>query len=283
MWISPTLPLVVWLAVEFPPPTVDRQFVDLDGWIQKAPHGKIRTTRSRDAENAWVGELALPGDPRLGPRDRVGPSRWPVELRSEETVHFGSYRARLRFASCAPNEEVVSAFFVYANDGEDRDGNGIVDNPEIDVEVLCGEPHLLWMTVWTDYQRRDGHVSCRKQTRVVDMRDGTTRDTLGGSLCSSKLEAAGRVEAIRIPDFPGDRFYEIGFDWFPDRIEYFLVLDGSRVPLWLLDDPSKIPDAPVQMRLQLWHASSHWDRGGAADYPARDARLRVDWARYWAG
>ncbi len=281
MWVVEALPLLAWLAIDSRPPTIDHQFAHLDGWIAKAPHGQVSLVPARGTDDGWAGELTFPGDPALGPRDRVGPVRWPVEIGSAKSVHFGSYRARLQFASCATSEELVSAFFVYANDGKDRNGNGIADNPEIDVELLCGEPHLLWMTVWTDYQRKDGRIRCRKQTRIVDMRDGTTRDTPRGSLCSSKLEPTGQLDDITIPDFPGNQFHEIGFDWYPDRVEYFLVLNGREIPLWSLHDRSRIPQAPAQLRFQVWHSSSHWHRGGTADYPARDGRLRVDWARYW--
>ncbi len=282
MWALLALPLTTLLDIAPPPPALDYQFFSLDGWHQKAPHGSVQVARASEASDGWATALTFPGNPDADPRDRVGPVKWPVELRSIQSVHFGSYRARMRFASCSASEELVSAFFVYARPGEDRNENGISDNPEIDIELLCGEPHLLWLTVWTDYERRDGQVQCRKQTRVVDMRTGTVRASPRSSLCSSQLLPAARLAGVRVADFPGTRFWELGFDWYPDRITYFIVLDGREVPLWTLTDRVRIPQRPVQLRLQLWHSAGHWNRRGLANYPARDGVLQVDWARYWA-
>lgn len=282
MWILGTVPLVVLLASAPRPPTIEKQFAHLAGWTPRISHGAVRVARDDDAADGWVADLVFPGDPALGPDDRVGPVRWPVELASAEPFGFGSYRARLELASCGESEELVSAFFAYANDGTDHDGNGIVDNAEIDFEVLCGEPHLLWMTVWTDYQRQNGQVRCRKQTRVVDMRDGSARDSPPGSACASKLEASGRLPGVSMPDFPGRRFHELGFDWYADRVSFFIVIEGRETTLWELTDPRHIPRRPARVRLQLWHPRSHWHSGGDADYPARDGTLRVDWVRHWA-
>jgi hypothetical protein len=83
--------------------------------------------------------------------DFQGPAS-AVEVESVATFHYGRYETSVRFASCAAAEEIVSGIFTYLNDGTDTNGNGIADNSEIDVELLCGEPYLLWLTIWTDYE-----------------------------------------------------------------------------------------------------------------------------------
>jgi hypothetical protein len=33
--------------------------------------------------------------------------------------------------------------------------------------------------------------------------------------------------------------------------------------------------------LNLWHAPTHWMKGGPANYPAADGTMLVDWVRVW--
>ena len=159
------------------PRAFETDFVSLNGWEPRTPLGSVIATGRAGTRDGRVVELRYPGDPALGPADRVGPVHWPVELGTREPLHFGEYRVAVEFARCSANEELVNGIFVYANDGEDHDRNGIVDNPEIDVEVLCSAPYLYWMTVWTDYQPDPRGARFRKQTRVLDFRNGRYRET----------------------------------------------------------------------------------------------------------
>ena len=77
-------------------------------------------------------------------------------------------------------------------------------------------------------------------------------------------------------------FYEMGFAWQPDRLRFFMVFDSEEVTLWDFTDATLIPQNPAQFLFNVWHAPTHWFEGGAADYPASDAVMRVDWFRYWA-
>jgi len=86
-----------------------------------------------------------------------------------------------------------------------------------------------------------------------------------------------------VPGFPEvGRFYEMGFDWRPDGIRWFMVFDTEEVTLWDFTDTSLVPQNPAAFLFNVWHAPSHWYEGGSADYPANDAVMRVDWFRYWA-
>jgi hypothetical protein len=184
----------------------------------------------------------------------------------------------LQLASCAPSEEVVNGIFVY-DYGGDSNENGITDNSEIDIEILCGEPHIIYLTSWTDY---DDDGSFRKWSRAVDTRTGEYRESVTSGTYGLG-PVLGVIEQARQPGFPRvDELYELGFDWQPDSIRFFIVLDGAEVTLWDFTDASLIPQQPARFMLNVWHPRSHWWAGGAAGYPANDATMRVDWFRYWA-
>jgi hypothetical protein len=187
----------------------------------------------------------------------------------------------VRFASCAADEELVNGIFTYFNDGSDQNGNGIGDNSEIDIELLCGEPQLLWLTVWTDYQTNPS-VAFRKTTRVIDMRNGNYHQTRAGMEGVYDVAPGGRLPGITETDFPNpNRFYVLGFDWQPSYVRYYATLGGSEVELFRLDGSARVPQRPGRFLLNLWHAHVHWMKGGAADYPKVSTTMHVDWVRIW--
>ena len=264
-----------------PEPSLRTDFIDLLGWEPRTPLGTVVAVPYAAARDGRVVELRYPGDPALGPGDRVGPVRWPVELRTVRPLHYGDYRLSVEPARCAANEELVNGIFVYANDGQDHDGNGIVDNAEIDVEILCSAPHLYWMTVWTDYQPGPHGARFQKQTRLVNLQTGRYRETPLGKEGTYQTEPAGTLPEAVLPTFPeSGRFYELGFEWRPDAIRYFIVNGEQEVTLWTLARPGRIPQHPARFMLNVWHSRRHWLGGTEADYPAQDSVMRVDWFRY---
>jgi hypothetical protein len=262
-------------------PPFETDFANLDGWEPRTPLGSVVTAQRAGARDGQVVELRYPGDPALGPADRVGPVRWPVELRTQEPLHYGEYRLAVELARCAASEELVNGIFVYANDGQDHDGNGIVDNAEIDVEILCSAPHLYWMTVWTDYQPGPHGARFQKQTRLVDLRSGRYRETPPGKEGTYETRPAGVLPEAVDPSFPEPkRFYELGFEWRPEFVRYFVRRGEADVTLWKLERQERIPVHPARFMLNVWHSRRHWLGGAEADYPARDGVMRVDWFRY---
>src|SRR5690606_38896628 len=79
---------------------------------------------------------------------------------------------RIRTADCTGQGRlgVVTGTFTYSSNHADENGNGLPDNDEIDIEVLCAQPHVVWLTIWTDYDGATGAV--RKISRAIDMRTG---------------------------------------------------------------------------------------------------------------
>lgn len=223
-------------------------------------------------------ELLFHGSPSLGTNDRVGPAH-ASEVESTSRVHFGTYRTRLSLAHCSSNEEIVNGIFVYANDGSDKNGNGIADNTEIDIEVLCGEPNVIFLTTWTDYEESAGGLRMNKRTRAIDTLTGEYYDSPNDA--EFGLRRVGQDPALKIPGFAAaGSYHEVGWEWHASQIRWFLVDGGVEKTLWDLRDAKVIPQRDAQFMFNVWHSDGHWLKGGAADYPASDAVLRVDWFRY---
>ncbi|APR88313.1 cellulose-binding, family II [Minicystis rosea] len=224
-----------------------------------------------------VCQLVLPGDPALGTADHVGPS-FATEIDSTDTFSFGTYRTRVQLASCAADEEAVNGIFVFFNDGLDHDGDGLVDNTEIDIEILCGQPNYILLSSWTNYT---DDTAFRKWSRGVDTATGDYLESPSDH--EFGLIPIGNDPAFKHPGFPEPfTYYEMGFDWEPTHIRFFIVLDGQEVTLWDFTNQALIPQHPAPFLFNVWHPADHWYEDGSPDYPANDAVMRIDWFRYWA-
>ena len=207
-----------------------------------------------------------------------GPA-WATQLEAAEARGYGSYGARLRVAA-APGRGLVSAFFTYFNDGIDHDGDGIIDNHEIDYEFLAAEPSAIYMTVWTAYQADANGETFRKVTRKVDLRRGRVWQTPpGGEGTYDLVEIAPLGWKVR--GFTTTRKYRTyRFDWQATEIVFGIDLNdgqGFRV-LWdLTGAPNTvIPTHPAPCFVNLWHNATHWKTGRSARPPARAAHFRID-------
>jgi hypothetical protein len=231
------------------------------------------------ADDGQVARIVFRGNPGRGTHDHVGPG-FASELATERAdFHFGTYRMRARLAACAPGEEVVNGLFTYFNDGTDRDDDGLADNSEIDLEILCGTPGVLFMSVWTEYSFQPEEF--RKWTRVIDFTRGDIWESPSDrehGLVFVRHDPSLVLPELLLPD----RFVELGFEWRADRVRYFAVVDGAERTLAELTDAARVPQLPAALMFNVWHPAEHWFGGGAPpDYPAHDATLLVDWARYW--
>jgi hypothetical protein len=256
--------------------------VDADQFQTRAqPEGAVeRNVADPEADDGLVATLRFPGIAALGNADRVSP-QYATELATDdETFRYGTYWMRVALAACAPGEEVVNGLFTYFNDGQDHDADGIVDNSEIDIEVLCGTPDVIFLSVWTDY---DGATEVfRKQTRAIDLATGELWDSPSDH--EYGLVSAGTDPTLQLPALldPG-QFVELGFEWHADRVRYLARVDGEERTLWELADPSHVPSLAAGVLFNVWHPAEHWFGDGAPpDYPAADATLRVDWVRFWS-
>lgn len=266
-------------------PALSSEFIHDDGlWtvLRQLPGADI--TFGSDAAGAGDGRavlLRLPGAAASDPATNAGTS-FATEIDSVQFLRYGTLRSRVQFPTCAANEEVAAAMFWFYNDGQDRDGNGIVDNPEIDLHVLCGTPSFLVFTAWSDYQvANDGTETFLRTTRAVDLATGDIYD--GISDHQRAYVKTGQDTALIHPGFaPAAAFQEIGIDWRADRIRFFVLLDGVEVTLWVLTEARFVPQVPLQFCFNLWHPTTHWLPPSApALYPAAESLMHIDWFGYW--
>jgi hypothetical protein len=85
---------------------------------------------------------------RTGGQTAIG-TAGAEEIVSRRQFSFGTFRYRTELASCAATEEAVNGLFTYFNDGSTA-SDGLVINREVDIEILCGEPWLINLTIWTE-------------------------------------------------------------------------------------------------------------------------------------
>ena len=267
-------------------PTFEAQFAADDANWQKQtllPGAQVDVgSANAEAVDGLVGRLVLPGHPDYQSGDGVGPDQ-ATQLGTSSRFGFGTYRARVAFGACQPGEEAVSAVLGYFNDGADHNGNGITDDVEIDLQMLCGTPSLAYLSVFTDYQASDvGSVQFRKLAHIVDFATGDMHDTPRED--SDGFALTGNDPALRLPGLlAAGTFYELGFEWHAGSIRFFIDVGGTDRTLWLLEDPAHVPSLPVEFLFNLWHPDSHWyPASGAADDPSADVVMQVDWLRYWA-
>jgi hypothetical protein len=257
-------------------PTIQSQFTSGSGWsVRKQANASVNFGVA-GGEDGAVAQLVFPGNAALGANDLGGPD-YATEIVQQTGVHFGTYRTRLSLARCSSGEEVVNGVFTYSRGG-DTNGNGITDNNEIDIEILCGEPHMILLSSWTDF---DNDSSFRRWARGIDTRTGDYSEAIGAGVYGLG-PVIGNVPGAKKPGFPvAGAFYEMGFDWYSDHIRWFIVFDGVEVTLWDFRDKSLIPQNASSFLFNVWHAPTHWFSGGAADYPAAAATMTVDWFKYW--
>lgn len=252
--------------------------------VRKRQPGEIYLNfYDREANDASAAVLAVFGDPNLSSGDFVGPTV-SNQIRTWEAFSFGRFVAGMRPLHCQEREEMVSAFFVYFNDGIDRDGNGITDNSEIDIEILCSEPHKIYLSIWTDYQEKTESRAERflKNTRSIDLRMGNYRQTEPGHEGEWGLHKSGTIPEAHFPGFSfSDQFTEIGFEWQTDRVRFFMVVQGVELTLWEFEDREFIPQESAPLYFNIWHPRHHWHNDQPADYPSEDTALLIDWVRYF--
>jgi hypothetical protein len=208
-----------------------------------------------------------------------------VEISSNTTYGFGDYRSRLKTANCAGQTRagVITGFFTYFNDGSDWDGDGIPDNSEIDVEWLCAQPEVVYLTIYTDYA--EGNL--RKTSRVINLRTGQILST-----CFSRYfgdcvgVSAAENQPTSVPAIPNydssTEFFEYGFTWSRNAVTFDLVnRDGSRVVLWDYRGPAdRIPTRNALYLTNVWH-TNNWDPIGfpARDQPTSTVAALLDWTQ----
>jgi hypothetical protein len=198
------------------------------------------------------------------------------EIVSNRSFSYGTFRYRFQLASCKTTEELVNGLFTYFNDGSTAP-DGLTINREVDIEILCGEPQLINLTIWTEY---DSDTKCKNQSRVIDTTTGTVYVYADDQSNGDQTGMTSDPQLV-IPGFPAAAtFYEMGFTWTPTDLTYFMNIGGSYVTLWEATDATRIPQAPMAQHFNLWAPGISWSTGDTEPPPAGSSTLTLDWFRY---
>jgi hypothetical protein len=232
-----------------------------------------------EARDGYVAELRFPGSTSSSSTNNVGPN-YVTQLATSSSFSFGKLQTSVKFGTCTTNEETIQSILGYFNDGTDLDQNGITDDIELNIQVMCGALGYLYLTVFTDYESTPTGENFRKMSHIIDFNTGTEYENINDN--SDEFAITNEDASLKRPDLlVADQFYELGFEWHSDQVRFFLVDGLDEVTLWTLNDVSHVPQRPVNLMYNLWHPSSHWYPAyGAADFPANDVVMRVDWLRY---
>ena len=235
---------------------------------------------SRDGR---VAALVFPGDPTLTAADRTG-SDLNTGIATKQFFRYGTFRARVAPAACAPGEDVASAAFLYFADGSDANANGLTDLHELDFHVLCATPASIVLSAWSDYQvDAAGAETFLKLSHAIDPATGDVYDTPAAN--RSRVHEDGQrspeLARSRASPRPTRLLHDVGIEWQPDHVRFFIVLDGRELTLWTLTERAFVPQVPLPMMFNLWHPPADWGPlTTAADYPAHDSVLLVDSAEW---
>ncbi|MDO8966154.1 glycoside hydrolase family 16 protein [Algoriphagus sp.] len=218
---------------------------------------------------------------KIDPREVAGPGKGP-EIISNKFTHFGSYATRLKVPDprgVQPNVGAVVGYFTYHMDKE----KGL---SEIDFEWLLADPEVIYMGTWTGESGKLKRVG-----RTINLAKGIiytteyredhtkTREKLTGS--SQNLPE--KIEAIEGFNASA-QFHTYGFDWYPDRIRWWLLhpTTADTVVLWDYKGERGIPQHPSKYRMNFWH-TNNWSvetNPKSLEKPKNRFELEVDWMGY---
>jgi hypothetical protein len=218
---------------------------------------------------------------KIDPSDSAGAGRGP-EIISNNLTHFGTYAARLKIPDVKetqPNVGAVVGYFTYHVDT-------IAGLSEIDFEWLIADPTIIYVGTWTGQRGQLKRIG-----RTINLAKGIIYHTVykeghGGipvPLAAEQCEPA-RIEALQGYDASA-AFYIYGFDWLPDRIQWWMIHPDTKEKIILWDYKGStvgIPQNPSHYRMNFWHADK-WaveTNPNSIEKPLQPYELEVDWMSY---
>jgi len=218
---------------------------------------------------------------KIDPDAKEGAGKGP-ELISNYFTHFGTYAARLKIPKVSdiqPNVGAVVGYFTYHRDS-------IPGLSEIDFEWLLADPEIIYIGTWTGQRGKLKRVG-----RTINMAKGII-------YCTEYKERPGEVRNLltgiqnqpdTIPAIKhydaSSQFYTYGFNWYPDRIRWWMLQPetADTVVLWDYQGSQVgIPQNRSQYRLNFWYTNS-WPvetNPNSIEKPAIPYELEVDWILY---
>lgn len=222
---------------------------------------------------------------RIEANGPVGAGRGP-EIVSKNMTYYGTYSARIRVPDVKdvqPNVGSVVGYFTYNKDPEE----GL---SEIDWEWLLADPEIVYIGTWTGL---DGKY--QRAGRAINLAEGTIINTVYRSAAKDNIErplTGAQCQPETVPAIEGfnasKNFYVYGFDWYPDRLTWWILhpVTNEKIVLWDFTGPtpdfSGIPDDPTYYRLNFWH-TNNWaveTNPESLENPKYPYALEVDWMKY---
>ncbi len=218
---------------------------------------------------------------KIDPSDSAGPGRGP-EIISNNFTHFGTYSARLKVPDVGkiqPNVGAVVGYFTYHVDS-------IPGLSEIDFEWLIADPQVIYIGTWT------GHEGALKRIgRTINLTKGiiyTTEYKENYNGVSTPLTGM-QSEPAAIAAMEGynaaAKFYTYGFDWYPDRLRWWILhpVTNEKIVLWdYRGSQTGIPQNHSHYRMNFWH-TNNWSvqtNPNSLEKPTQPYELEVDWMSY---
>lgn len=222
---------------------------------------------------------------RIDPDDPAGAGRGP-EIISKHYTSYGSYSARIRIPDVTkvqPNVGAVVGYFTYNMEK----GKSL---SEIDWEWLIADPEIVYIGTWTGPR---GHL--QRIGRIINLAEGTIYETIyrsgkDGNINHPLTGLQNQPETVPAIDGfnAAERFYTYGFDWYPDRLVWWILHPETEEKIVLWDyqgstpDFSGIPDNRTYYRLNFWH-TDNWPvetNPDSIEKPAHPYEVEVDWMSY---
>ena len=217
---------------------------------------------------------------KIDPEDSAGAGRGP-EIISNDFTHFGTYSARLKIPdvrNIQPNTGAVVGYFTYHVDS-------LPGLSEIDFEWLVSDPTIIYIGTWT------GRGELKRIGRTINLAKGIIYNTIykenHNGISTPLTGVQNQPETLpAIEDYDASsKFYTYGFDWYPDRITWWMIhpKTGEKFILWdYKGSQVGIPQNHSHYRMNFWH-TNEWSvetNPDSKEKPALPFELEVDWMSY---
>jgi len=236
----------------------------------------------------WKSGVSSPTEPgakilsfKIDPQDSAGAGRGP-EIISNDFTYFGTYSARLKIPhviDIQPNAGAVVGYFTYHVDS-------IPGLSEIDFEWLIADPAIIYIGTWT------GELNELKRIgRTINLAKGIIYNTVykenhnGVSTALTGMQNQPDTIPAIVGYDASSKFYTYGFDWYPDRIQWWGIHPetGEKIILWNYEgSQTGIPQNHTHYRMNFWH-TKNWSvetNSNSIEKPLHPYELEVDWMSY---
>lgn len=218
---------------------------------------------------------------KIDPEDPAGAGKGP-EIISKNFTHFGTYAARIKVPDVSkvqPNVGAVVGYFTYHMDKDP----GL---SEIDWEWLIADPEIIYIGTWTGPRGKLERIG-----RTLNMATGKIYSTSyrSGHEGERTILEGAQNQPETIPAIEGynasKQFYTYGFDWYPERIRWWIIhpQTADTVVLWDYQGSKLgIPQNHTRYRLNFWH-TNNWPvqtNPNSIEKPLDHYPLEIDWMSY---